>query len=84
MPRVIWKHKLDLRDIFHSDAHGFTERRDIIVARIQRAKFWDEDDYELTEFVAELADATTVDMFDGAWDALYYWFDANRVWVVTS
>lgn len=83
MPRVIWKHKLDLCDIFHSEAHGFTNRRDIIVARVQRAKFWDEDDDELTALTEELAEAEDSDQFNSAWDALYDWFDANRVWVST-
>lgn len=83
MPRAIWKHKLDLRDIFHSEAHTFTNRRDIIVARIQRSKFWDEDDDELTALTEELADAEDAEQFNSPWDALYDWFNANRVWVAT-
>jgi hypothetical protein len=84
MPRVIWKHKLRLEDIFHSEAHSFTNRRDIIVARIQRSKFWDEDDDELAALVEELADTEDGEAFNRVWDALYDWFDANRVWVATA
>jgi hypothetical protein len=84
MPRVIWKHKLRLEDIFHSEAHSFTNRRDIIVARIRRSHFWDEDDYVLTELVEELADAPDAKTFDRVWNELYDWFDANRVWVATA
>lgn len=83
MSRVIWKHKLDLRDIFHSEAHSFTNRRDIIVARIQRSHFWDEDDYDLTTIVDELAETEDGDDFNGPWEAFYDWADANRVWVAT-
>lgn len=81
MPRVIWKHRLDLRDIFHSEAHSFTNRRDIIVARIQRSHFWDEDDYELVDIVEELSATETSEEFNGTWDVFYDWADANRVWV---
>ena len=83
MPTNTWKHTLDLRDIFHSDAHSFTNQRDIIVARIQRAKFWDEDDDDLTALTEELADAEDAEQFNSAWGALYDWCDANRVWVET-
>lgn len=83
MPRVIWKHRLDLRDIFHSEAHGFINRRDIIVARVQRAKFWTEDDAELIALTEELSESRNADEFNSAWEALYDWFHANRVWVAT-
>lgn len=83
MPKNIWKHKLDLRDIFHSEAHTFTNRRDIIVSRIQRAKFWDEDDVELVDICEELSATEDNDEFNGTWSVFYDWADANRVWVST-
>lgn len=83
MPTVIWKHRLDLRDIFHSEAHSFANRRDIIVARIQRSKFWDEDDVELVDICEELSATENNDDFNGTWSVFYDWADANRVWVAT-
>lgn len=81
-----WKHTLDLRDIFHSDAHSFTNRRDIIVARIKRSPFWDAEGlagYDLCEIAEELSDARDTDEFDRWWNDFYDWCDANRVWVKT-
>lgn len=86
MPTNIWKYTLDLSDIFHSDAHSFTNRRDIIVARIKRAPFWTVEGqagYELWEVTEELSDAPDSEAFDRWWASFYDWADDNRVWVKT-
>lgn len=83
MPQTHWAHTLKLDDIFHSEAHSFTNRRDIIVKRIRGAGFFDEADSELQELVDELADSRDTDEFDRVWDYFYDWADDHRVWVVT-
>lgn len=76
-----WKHTLNLKDIFHNDEVSATDRQAIIVDRIKRSKFWDENDLELVEIVDELAEAEVGD--EGPWDGFYDWADQNRVWVAT-
>jgi hypothetical protein len=83
MPQTYWAHTLKLGDIFHSEVHSFTSKRDIIVERIRGTGFFDDADSELMELVDELADSRDIDEFDRVWDYFYDWADANRVWVVT-
>jgi hypothetical protein len=78
-----WKHTLDLKDIFHSEAHSFANRRDIIVKRIKNAPFWEDGGYDLLEIAEELSDAPDAEAFDHWWNDFYDWCDTNRVWVET-
>jgi len=79
-----WVSTLKLDDIFHSEAIGFGNKRDIIVKRIREAVWFNVDDAELGEIVDELYDALDEEDFDLAWNQFYDWADHNRVWVVTS
>lgn len=79
-----WSYKLQLGDVFHNEDMALAEIRDVVVARIKRAPFYDENhDGELTEIVDELAEVEDVDEFDAVWDRFYDWADFNRVWVET-
>jgi hypothetical protein len=78
-----WKCTLRLADIFHSEAHSFTNRRDIIVKRIKALPIYDEDDFAIWEIVENLAETEDVDQFNGWWNEFYDWADSNRVWVET-
>jgi hypothetical protein len=79
-----WNEKIELADVFHNDDLSFTERRDIIVARIKRSRWYhqaDIDNGDLLDIVDALADSDTEDEFDGSWDELYDLADEDRVWV---
>jgi hypothetical protein len=79
-----WDHELRLGDVFHNEEMTFEDRRDAIVARIRKARWYDEDDIALWEAVDGLANAEDTDEFDAWWDAFYDWCDAGkRVWVET-
>lgn len=79
-----WDNKLRLGDVFHSEVLTFEQRRDAIVARIRKARWYDEDDMTLTEIVENLSCAEDTDEFDGWWSEFYDWCDAGkRVWVET-
>lgn len=78
-----WAFTLKLDDVFHSEAIGFGNKRDIIVKRIREARWFDPEDMYLTEIVDELSLVDDVDEFDRVWDDFYDWADFNRVWVVT-
>lgn len=79
----VWHHTLKLADIFHSEVHSFTDKRDIIVKRIRTAPFYSEDDWTLPGIVDELADTQDTEDFDWVWGDFYDWADVNRVWVET-
>jgi len=83
-----WEHTLRIQDVFHADELTLAERRDEIVRRIRRGKFWDAEDDELVGIVDELAeldlhdnDGQAEDEFNAVWDLFYDWADAHHVWV---
>jgi hypothetical protein len=78
-----WLHQLDVADVFHDEDKPFLLRRDVMVARIKAAPFYDEDDMELERIVEDLAYAETPDEWDGPWDEFYDWADDSRVWIKT-
>ena len=81
---AVWKHMLDVSDVFHDDGMTVNEKAAAIVARIMASPFWDEDDLNgLVAVVEELEDCDEVDWFDAVWDSFYDWADSNRVWVQT-
>lgn len=77
-----WKYVLDVKEVFHEDL-PFEQKRDEIVGRIKRSSFYDEDNYELAEVVAELGESDDQDSFNSAWMAFYDFADYERVWVKT-
>jgi hypothetical protein len=82
-----WRYRLDVSDVFHDDGRTFEERRDIIVARIKAAPFYESrwGDWDLlVDIVDRLADSPEGDTFDEAWSEFYDWADyAHRVWIAT-
>lgn len=79
-----WDHNLALGDVFHNEEMTFGQRRDAIVARIRKARWYDEDDMTLWQAVDGLANAEDIEEFDGWWSEFYDWCDAGkRVWVET-
>jgi hypothetical protein len=80
--RPIWTYKVILKDIFHNDDLTFEQRRDAIVRRLRKSP-WAKDNYTLSEYLDELADAEDADDFDYVWDAIYDEADRDRVWIAT-
>ena len=82
-----WRHTLKIDDIFGDDGIPFFERRDTIVARIRAAGWYqkaaaDEDDgYEISDIVEDLAASACARDFDAAWSNFYDWADSTRIWV---
>lgn len=84
--RPIWTDTLNLKDVFHSDDLIFTEKRDAIVSRIKRMRWYKDAEAEggsLFYLVDELADAEDAEEFDAVWDAIYDIADYDRVWIAT-
>jgi hypothetical protein len=84
--RPIWDERVNLRDVFHNEAMTFEERRDVIVARLRRSR-WVRgmDEYDaVPQLLEELAETSDGDEFDGPWDEIYDYADADRVWIGTS
>jgi hypothetical protein len=80
---AIWHPTLRLGDIFHDDDMPFEAKRDEIVRRIKAQKFWNPDDFELSDTMEGLEEAEDANEFDEAWADFYDWADAHRVWVET-
>lgn len=77
-----WKNRLDLHDVFRVEDMPFTAKRDIVVDRIRKASFFDEDDMQLVDAVNEITVAVNEEEFDEGWDSFYDWCDMDhRVWV---
>jgi hypothetical protein len=81
----VWDHKINLSGVFHNPDMTFDERRDAVV-RILRASTWikhlDEFD-NAVDAVDGLAHAEDAEEFDGWFDELYDYADADRVWITT-
>ena len=78
----IWKHTVNLADVFHNDELTFERSRDRIVG-ILRGHRWAKDNHLLVDLLEELADTTTVDEFNEVWDVIYDEADYDRVWIRT-
>jgi len=83
MPRNTWLYTLKLNDIFHNDDMPFEQKRDAIVRRIKAQKFWDPDNFELSDVMEGLEQADDVSEFDEAWGDFYDYADRERIWVET-
>jgi hypothetical protein len=78
----IWAYKLDLRDIWKLDGVSFKEQLKVVVERIRKSNFWDEDDYDLPGIVENLESSEDADEFDEWWDEFYDYCDFRRIWVM--
>jgi hypothetical protein len=85
--RPAWDERLDVSDVFHNDDLTLEAKRDAIVDRIKRTRWYRRsDEYDtLREIVEELSEVEDVEGFDCVWDALYDEADTGmwRVWVNT-
>lgn len=87
MPINVWRHRLEIGDVWDNDDMPLPEKGKIIIDRVKASEFWPGDDGDdLEQIIEELGDAAEeddVDWFDLVWSAFYDWADANRVWVNT-
>ncbi len=81
----VWAETIDLKDIWQDDDMPEMTKRDAIVARIKASRWYRNRDSagfdERGEAVDNLADAADEDEFNGWWDELYDFWDADRVWI---
>lgn len=75
---AVWRHILDVKDIWEDENLPFEDLRDGIVKRIREADFFNDD---LTDVVDDLEYSETESEFDSAWNDFYDWCDDHRVWV---
>lgn len=83
--RPVWDHRINLAAVFHNQALTFEQRRDAVV-RILRGSRWlsGRDEFDpAVEAVDGLAWAEDAEEFDGWFDELYDYADADRVWITT-
>lgn len=78
-----WKHTLRLADVFNNEDMPFERKRDTIVRRIKKSKFWNPDDFELSDVMEGLEQAEDIAEFDEAWGDFYDYADRERIWVET-
>ncbi|MFC4373311.1 hypothetical protein ACFO5K_04280 [Nocardia halotolerans] len=84
----MWDEKVDLSATFHNPDMTFIERRDAIVARLKRTRWFktaDQHEFDgVHDIIAEhLAHAEDTEEWDGWWDELYDLADYARVWIGT-
>lgn len=80
-----WKMTIDLRGTFHADDMSFIERRDVIVERMRKSRWYkgyNEYDY-LPELIDELSETPNESDFDMVWDTIYDIANEDRVWIAT-
>lgn len=83
MPFNIWKHRVQLADIFYNHDLSFEEKRDKITYRLKTSGWFKgkDESSDLHMLVEELGSSDDVDDFDFVWDRIYDEADYDRCWI---
>ena len=78
----VWQRTIRLGHVFNNTDLTFEQRRDRIVATLERSG-WAVDNPYVGELIDELGEAETPSDFNSVWSAIYDEADSDRVWIET-
>lgn len=80
-----WRERIELGNVFHDDSMEFNQRRDTIIDRIRKSRWFtsSSDESFLTNIVDELANTQSEQEFNYVWNDVYDQADLDRVWIET-